>query len=383
MGNLFSWLFGPGLPAIELQKKHVVIIGGGYGGAELAVQLKKSAIPFTLIDPKDYFHHNVAALRAAVYPEWMNKSAIYFKDTFGDSFIQAKVTNVDFNSQQVFLDIDHEPIEYTDLVIAVGSSGPFPGRPMSNYVNEATREYLNLSDEIEKANDIVIIGGGAVGVEIAGEIGEKYKLKRMTLIHPSEKFVGPDFSDKFQANIKSALESFNVEMVLGDRVENLNDLTTGSCIKQTVKTKQGKTIECDLVLRCTGLAPNTGLTKSIFAETKFDESKRLKVNEYLQIDGYDNVFGIGDCINTKEHKMAAHASTHAKLIVTNLIRQMKGQKLQPYSPAFDGMLVTVGSSAGAGMMNGWNFPSFIVGMAKGKTLFTSKFWDMMGQPMPK
>ena len=47
------------------------------------------------------------------------------------------------------------------------------------------------------------------------------------------------------------------------------------------------------------------------------------------------------------------------------------------------MLVTVGSSAGAGMMNGWNFPSFIVGMAKGKTLFTSKFWDMMGQPMPK
>ena len=131
---------------------------------------------------------------------------------------------MDFNSQQVFLDIDHEPIEYTDLVIAVGSSGPFPGRPMSNYVNEATREYLNLSDEIEKANDIVIVGGGAVGVEIAGEIGEKYKLKRMTLIHPSEKFVGPDFSDKFQTNIKSALESFNVEMVLGKNIIRYNDI---------------------------------------------------------------------------------------------------------------------------------------------------------------
>ena len=73
----------------------------------------------------------------------------------------------------------------------------------------------------------------------------------------------------------------------------------------------------------------------VSAETKFDESNRLKVNEHLQIDGYDNVFGIGDCINTKEHKMAAHASTHAKLIVTNLIRQMKGQKLQPYSPGIN------------------------------------------------
>ena len=92
---------------------------------------------------------------------------------------------------------------------------------MSNSVDEATKEYLNLSEEIEKANDIVIIGGGAVGVEIAGEIGEKYKLKRMTLIHPNEKLVGPDFSDKFQTNIKAALESFNVEMVLGKIISTL------------------------------------------------------------------------------------------------------------------------------------------------------------------
>ena len=44
----------------------VVIIGGGYGGMELASILKKWNIPFTLIDPKEYFHHNVGALRAVV-----------------------------------------------------------------------------------------------------------------------------------------------------------------------------------------------------------------------------------------------------------------------------------------------------------------------------
>ena len=54
-------------PAL-LEEKHVVIIGGGYGGIALASSLQKHEIPFTLIDPKDCFHHNVAACRAGVFP---------------------------------------------------------------------------------------------------------------------------------------------------------------------------------------------------------------------------------------------------------------------------------------------------------------------------
>ena len=46
--------------------RHVVIIGGGYGGIELATLLQKWKVPFTLIDSKEYFHHNVGALRAVV-----------------------------------------------------------------------------------------------------------------------------------------------------------------------------------------------------------------------------------------------------------------------------------------------------------------------------
>ena len=57
---------GSSLSKDQLNKKHVVIVGGGYGGMELASELLKSGIPFTLIDPKEYFHHNVGALRAVV-----------------------------------------------------------------------------------------------------------------------------------------------------------------------------------------------------------------------------------------------------------------------------------------------------------------------------
>ena len=62
---------GSGISAEYEEKKkdvHVVIVGGGYGGIHCAAQLLKDGIKFTLIDEKDFFHHNVGALRAAVFP---------------------------------------------------------------------------------------------------------------------------------------------------------------------------------------------------------------------------------------------------------------------------------------------------------------------------
>lgn len=51
---------------VSVDNVHVVVVGGGFGGTAAAQQLKSRGIPFTLIDLRDAFHHNVAALRAAV-----------------------------------------------------------------------------------------------------------------------------------------------------------------------------------------------------------------------------------------------------------------------------------------------------------------------------
>ena len=69
-----------------------------------------------------------------------------------------------------------------------------------------------------------------------------------------------------------------------------------------------------------------------FADSsKFDEkSNLLKVNQFLQVEGYDNVYALGDCVNTPEHKMAAHAGTHANCIASNFIKELKGQEKSPY-----------------------------------------------------
>ena len=63
---LFGWFYTTRLYPHELENVHVVIIGCGYAGLQMASELRKWNVAFTVIEPKDYMHHCVAALRAAV-----------------------------------------------------------------------------------------------------------------------------------------------------------------------------------------------------------------------------------------------------------------------------------------------------------------------------
>ena len=90
---------------------------------------------------------------------------------------------------------------------------------------------------MDKAVNVLIVGGGAVGVELAGEIGEKYKAKNVILVHGSELLVGSNLGPSFQTRVRQGLEKFNVQLFLGDRVEDLNTLTLNTFAKQTVRTR--------------------------------------------------------------------------------------------------------------------------------------------------
>lgn len=375
---------GGGLSKDVLATKHVVIIGGGYGGMDLAAKLKELQIPFSLIDPKEYFYHHVAALRGVLESDYLPKIAIDFKKTFEDSFVQGTVASVDFENKKVTLE-SGESIQYTDLVFAVGSKGPFPGAPAHNKAEDQFEECKSYGKEIEKASKVVIVGGGAVGCEMAGEISDIYPDKSVTLIHSRDFLVTNGFGAKFQSNVQGILSYKGVTVILEDKVSNLGSLEVGKCMAQTVTTEKGQSIEADIVIKCTGLGPNRGLTEKVFTSDQFDEMRRLKVDAMLQIQGMSNVYAIGDCCDTKEEKMAAHAGTHAYTVSNNLVRELQGKEKLPYKPAFTGMLLTIGKTYGAGIMNGYNMPWSAVGLAKGRgpnTLFTWKYWGMMGQKMP-
>ena len=88
---------------------------------------------------------------------------------------------------------------------------------------------------------MVIIGGGAVGVELAGEIREKYSFKKVTLVHSHDELLSAVDANsignrKFAANALAILRGQDVEVLLGERVENLDELTFDQRVSQTVRT---------------------------------------------------------------------------------------------------------------------------------------------------
>jgi len=361
---------------------HVLIIGGGYAGVQAAAELLKVGVAFTLVDPKEYFHHCVGALRAAVNPEYASKTAIPFREAFGDSFVQGSVVSLDLENHKAMLEGGRE-IAWTHCLVAVGSLGPVPGRSQQLTMEGLEQEAKMMAENIEKAEKVVIIGGGPVGFELAGEIFDKYKQeKKVTIVSASDKLVSNDFSEKFNASVKYLWESAGVEVVVGKA-----DLTT---VKVNMVEKQSLhlgevELEADLVISCIGMPPNKAEVAKLLPATSIDENGRVKVDEYLAVEGCSNVFALGDCCNTAEHKMAAHAAVHGETVVANILLEAGGKSQKAYKQKFVGMLVPFGASAGAGSFNGWNLPNFAVVMLKSGDLFTSKYWATMGQKekMPK
>ncbi|NXY87446.1 AIFM2 factor, partial [Alcedo cyanopectus] len=115
---------------------------------------------------------------------------------------------------------------------------------------------------------------------------------------------------------------------------------------------------------------------------KMGSNGALKVNQHLQLEGYENIYAIGDCADLKEPKMAYHAGLHANVAVTNIIHSLTHKPLKTYEPGSLTFLLSMGRNDGVGQVNGYYVGRLVVTVAKSRGLFVSKSWKTMGQTMP-
>ncbi|XP_035167856.1 ferroptosis suppressor protein 1 isoform X2 [Oxyura jamaicensis] len=360
----------------------VVIIGGGFGGTAAASQLKAWAVPFVLVDMRDAFHHNVAALRASVESGFARKTFISYSVTFGDSFRQGEVVGIDPARQQVLLS-DGEELHYSHLILATGSDGPFPGK-FNKVIDmeSAIQTYEGMVKEIEKAERILVVGGGAAGVEMAAEIKTGYPAKEVSLIHSKIALADAELLHSVRQEVKEILLRKGVRLLLGERVSNVENLTTNQFQKDmVVRTEKGTEVAADMVVLCTGIKINSSAYASAFGD-KLASNGALRVNEHLQLEGHENIYAIGDCADLKEPKMAYHAGLHANIAVTNIINSLTHKPLKTYQPGSLTFLLSMGKNDGVGQVNGYYVGRLLVTIAKSRDLFVSKSWKTMGQTMP-
>ncbi|KAJ8418345.1 hypothetical protein AAFF_G00140540 [Aldrovandia affinis] len=368
---------------LSVDNVHVVIVGGGFGGIAAGQQLKSNGIPFTLIDQRNAFHHNVAALRASVQSGFARQTFIPFQETFGASFRQGRVVRVDPEAQVVILD-GGEEVQYSHLILCTGTDGPFPGKStaVADY-RAAIQKYEDMVKEIQAASSVVVIGGGSTGVEMAAEIKTDYPDKKVILIHSRIALADVELLPSVRQQAKEVLLEKGVELVLGQKVSNLSALEFNVTRKDmAIVTDKGTELTADLVICCTGSKVNCAAYRSSLGGC-LAINGALKVNTHLQVEGFDNIYAVGDCADIDEPKMAYHASLHAGVAITNITNSLVGKPLTSYKTGSVTMLLAMGRNDGVGQLSGLRLPRCLVTQGKSKSLLLWKSWREMGQKAPE
>jgi NADH dehydrogenase FAD-containing subunit len=175
-------------------------------------------------------------------------------------------------------------------------------------------------DKIRDAHDIVLVGGGAVSIEYAGEIKDKYPNKKVTIVQKEDLLLNEAYPKSFRKDVAKSMRKRDIDLVLGDYIDNLTISEAG-----TIQTHSGKRLIADLVLPCRGPKPNTSFVT--LAPIAISETKHIRVASTLQVFNYPRIFAGGDAIEWDEQKQVGKYADHASVIAANIVTLLK--KKQP------------------------------------------------------
>ncbi|KAK9244288.1 hypothetical protein V1506DRAFT_522943 [Lipomyces tetrasporus] len=371
-----------------LSPKEVVVLGAGVYGVGLVHSLASSLpqngspIHVTLINARDHFVYLPANLRNSV----QDISSTYIKPldrlfaknpSVGEVKV-GEVVTVDYKRKVVALR-GGEDVKYDILVLALGSSWSDPNSmPLEH---EAVLDYFaKQRDALKKAQSITIIGGGAVGVEFAGEIADVYPPssgKHITLVHSEDLPLSKLYRDKWRSQVQDILEAVGVEVVLYAKGTNNHD---GTVTITPRDRKEPYTIESDLVYSTLTPTPNTHVLPN---EWK-DEKGFIRVTSTFQVEADSSVFAIGDLTNVKEAKQAAKASAAIDVVAPNIIALSKGQEpAKKYATSPEMIGLALGQKTGTGVIYIPCFgqvicPNWLIVKLKCGDLFAGKMTKPLG-----
>lgn len=401
----------------QTNKTRVVIIGGGFAGIELVRKLSESDIQIVLIDKNNY--HSFIPLLYQVATAGLSPGDItnplreFLKANRDFHFRMAKVEMIRYQEKEI--DTTLGTLKYDILIIASGSRTNFFGndqlrlsahrlREISDAIELRTKlinnfeEALQLDDEreLEKHMNIVIVGAGPTGVELAGAIGE---LKKSVL--PND-YPELDFSkmrihlieglDRVLAGMSSQsgrraavyLRHFGVEIQLGKLVEKYED--------GIATLNDGSQIRTNCFIWAAGVRGNTipGLHEDAV------KKGRIIVNEFNLVKGHKYVYALGDVAFQTDKKnpnglpqLAPVAMQQARRLGENLKRQMDGKNMKPFKYLDKGTMATVGRNRAVvdapfnirlGGFLGWFIWMFvhlfsIIGFRRKLLVFSNWIWN--------
>jgi len=350
----------------------IVIIGGGFAGIALSKKLRNKNVQVVLIDKHNYhtfqpllYQVATGGLEAGSIAYPIRKVIQEYKDFY---FRLTSVKEIDTKHQKIITEIGD--LHYDYLVIASGSKTNYFGNkeiernsmsmktiPQSLNIRSLILENFeqavltkNQADRNTLIN-FVLVGAGPTGVELAGALAEMKKAilqkdypdldidkMQINLIQSGDRILNT-MSEKSSAAAEKFLLDLGVKIWKNVRVTNYDG--------RTITTNTDLTFDSATVIWTAGVqgVKIVGLDSKSFLE-KVD---RVRVNQYNQVVGYDNIFAIGDICSMETEKypqghpmMAQPAMQQGKLLGENLIKLIKKKTMTPFKYKDKGSMATIG-----------------------------------------
>ncbi|KAF8574057.1 FAD/NAD(P)-binding domain-containing protein [Ramaria rubella] len=369
-------------------KKNVVIVGAGGAGASLARTLSKQLDPtkhsLTLISARDHYLHLPGVLRMIITSEGNLEDRVLipydrlFHNKNG-TFHQATVTSIVREGDQgghVVTDRG-EKIPFDVLVLASGSHWE-GGVDVPVRQDEALSFIQTWREKFKRAKSIAIVGGGPVGMELAGEIRDIYNDKKITIVHGQPHLLSSVYPDSFRKYMGQRLMDRRISLILDDRINNIPSGTSSSIV-----TDKGVRVEADLVVPTRGGKPNTEYIATL-GKTALNSAGFVKVDPTLQVTGFPGIFAAGDILDWKEVKQFVKGQFHIGTLSQNILSYLNGKPLSAeYKTKFEGILLSNGMNGGGsyiGILWGIQFGDWMTKNIKSKDLFISNTRKGLGYP---
>lgn len=373
----------PNIP--ETNQKRVVIVGAGFGGLVFAQKLAKQNFQIVLIDKNNY--HQFQPLFYQVAMAGLEPSSISFPlrkifQHMPNVHIRiTKVNAVDTSIQSITTDLGE--ISYDYLVLGLGTDTNFFGNqnmmdkaiPMKsvseaiflrNRVLQNLEDALTTQDPLEREGlmNMVVVGGGPTGVEVSGTLAEMKKiilpkdypeldfnLMKIYLFESSPEVLEV-MSEQASVKGKEYLEKLGVIVKNGVRIVDFDGEYAYTSTDEKIRTNN--------VVWAAGVKANaiTGFSPEIFGR-----GGRIKVNEFNQVEGFQNIFALGDlALMTADvdfpnghPQMAQPAIQQGKLLAQNFTKIINNQNPKPFKYKDLGSMATIGRNLAVVDLPFWKF----------------------------
>ncbi len=373
----------------DRKKARIVIIGGGFGGIQVAKVFKKKEVQVVIVDKNNY--HTFQPLMYQVATSALEAESIAYpiRKIFNKSknifFRLGEVKNIDHEKKVI--EFNNDTLEYDYLIIASGARTNYFGNegltisamPMKSILESLDlrtvllqnfEHALLINNERKKQGmlNVVIAGAGPTGVELAGALGElkrsvfpkdypELDLSKMNIyLVQSGDRVLPMLSPKLSAKAKKYLENLGVTVVLNTRVLDI--------FGDYVQTNTGKDIIAKTLIWTAGV---TGNPVNGLPDGTINKGDRIRVDEYNQVKNMNDIFAIGDvaCMETEDYpnghpQIAPAAIQQGIQVAKNLLNKINyNRDFKPFKYKDKGAMATVGKNKALVQVGNFKISGFI------------------------